>query len=156
MSSVYDTIVTSLGYILFVISEILPLINIPTNGVIQSLLLGLNKAFKVPEKDIEMADMLIKKRPEFANIINAISTNPQLMKIVNELIMNPFDANNVTIMQSNADIGNVVSMIGGNNQLRQVILGVISDPNIYNNVNMLLNNPVTISNIKTGATWKDK
>ena len=142
-----EVVITIVGYVLFAISEILPLINIPTNGILQSLVIGVGKAFKNPEKDIEMANMLIKNKPEFVNIVNSISTNPQILQIVNSLISNPFDANNVTIIQNNPDISNVVSMIGNNNQLRNTVVGLASDPNLYNNINMLLNNPKTASNM---------
>ena len=67
-----DLIPTIIGYVLFGISEILPLINIPTNGILHSLVLGFGNAFKNPEKDIELAQVLVHTKPTYANIVNTI------------------------------------------------------------------------------------
>jgi hypothetical protein len=61
---------TIIGYVLFAISEILPLLPIPTNGVFHSLTIGLKNSIKNSNNDIEVAQNVLKQKPDIANIVN--------------------------------------------------------------------------------------
>ena len=82
-----------IGFVLFILSEILPLINIKSNGIFHSLLLGLGNAFKnntlIKNKDIELAESLINTKTNYANIINTINTNHQIRDVIEHLLINP-------------------------------------------------------------------
>jgi hypothetical protein len=138
-----ELIATVIGYVLFAISEILPLINIPTNGIIQSFFLGVGNAFKNPEKNIELAQILIHSKPELglANVVNTISSNPLVKSIIDDLLANPTNINNITAVQKQKEIASVVSILRNNTNIKEMVTKLLSDPNIYNNVSVLLSNP---------------
>lgn len=52
---------TIIGFTLFAISEIIPILPIPANGIFHSFLIGLHNSFKDPIKDIETGQQLINK-----------------------------------------------------------------------------------------------
>lgn len=134
-----DIIATIIGYTLFVISEILPFINIPTNGFLHTFIIGFQNAFKNPERDIEMANSLIQS-PDFANIVNTISTNSQIKLIIDYLIANPGSANIITSIQTNDIIKNVINKIVLNPHLLNLTTNILSNP-------QLINNPVLLSSL---------
>jgi len=134
-------IATIIGYILFGISEILPLINIPANGFIHSIYSGIGNSFKNPEKDIELAQSLLNTKPTYANIINTIATNPQIQEIINNLLLNPSNANNITKLQSDQEINNLISIITHNPQLKTTILALANDQKLNIFISDLINTP---------------
>lgn len=136
-----DLVAAIIGYVLFAISEILPLINVPTNGFLQTLLLGFKDAFKNPEKDIELAQILIHSKPDYANIVNTLSTNHVVQNIVQDLVQNPRNINNITAVQSQTDIASVVSSLRNNPALKNIVVKLVSDPPTYNSICALLSNP---------------
>lgn len=77
-----------IGYILFAVSEILPLLPIPTSGILHTFIIGTGNAFKAPRKDIELAIQTVQDK-EFAQIINALKSNPRLKKTVMNMIRDP-------------------------------------------------------------------
>lgn len=123
-----EIIATIVGYTLFILSELLSLINIPANGFLHSVILGLENAFKNPEKDIELAQVLIHTNPDYANIINTLSTNPIIQNIVNDLIKNPTNMNNIIAIQTNKDIASVVSIMRNNENSRESITKLVLGP----------------------------
>lgn len=137
-----DLIASIIGYVLFAVSEILPLINVPTNGVLQSFVLGVGNAFKPPEKDIELADVLIHTKPELANIVNTISTNHVVQSIIKDLLNNPTNINNITAVQTQKEIATVVSVLRNNPIIKDFISKILMDPSVYNNVSLIINNPL--------------
>lgn len=143
-----DLIPTIIGFTLFAISEILPLINIPTNGILQTFFLGFKRAFSSPEKNIELAEVLIHSKPELglANIVNTIGSNPVVQNIMSDLMNNPSNINNITAVQKNKEIATVVSILRNNSTIKDMVTNLLSDPVIYNNINVLLSNPVVSSN----------
>lgn len=52
---------TIIGFTLFAISELIPLLPIPANGIFHSFLIGLHNSFKNPIKDIESGKKLMDK-----------------------------------------------------------------------------------------------
>jgi hypothetical protein len=138
-----DLIAAIIGYVLFAISEIMPLINVPTNGFLHSVFLGFGNAFKNPEKDIELAQVLINSKPELglANVVNTMSSNPVVQGIFKDLMNNPTNINNITAVQSQKEIASVVSILRNNPSIKTMVTNLLSNPNTYNNISVLLSNP---------------
>lgn len=139
-----ETVSTIIGFVLFALSEILPLINIPANGLIHSLILGVGNAFKSPEQDIEMAHSILTTQPNLASIVNILSTNPQIKGIVNQLVQKPETANNISSVQTNPDVSNLISLVTNNPQTKMVITKLVSDSN---NI-AFLSNPEVLNVVK--------
>jgi len=118
-----DLIAAIIAFTLFLVSEILPLIDIPTNGILQTFTLGFKQAFAQPEKDIELG------------------SNPIVQHIINDLKNNPSNINNITAVQTHKEIATVVSILRNNPIIKDMVTNLLSDPSIYNNVNVLLSNP---------------
>lgn len=135
-----DLVAALIGYSLFAISEILPLINIPANGFLHSVFLGFGRAFKNQEKDIELAKELITK-PGLANIVNTMSTNSVIQGIFKDLQDNPTNINNITAVQSNKEIASVVSILRNNPVIKDMVVKLLSNPTTYNNISILMSNP---------------
>lgn len=139
-----QTITTIIGYSLFFISELLPLLPIPTNGLFQSIVIGLQNAFRNPSKDIEMAINLVSNKnltSDFSNIVNTLATNTQLNSTVLNLINNPQLANNINSIQNDPILLSQLPNISSNSQLKHVISTLLQDPNLNNNLSFALNNP---------------
>lgn len=84
----YPDIITIIGYSLFVFSELIPLLPIPANGILHSLAIGIKNSFsnQKPNTDIEIANSLIKTKPQLANIVSTLEGNFRLtdsLKILN-------------------------------------------------------------------------
>jgi hypothetical protein len=130
-------VVAIVGYALYIISEILPFLPIPVNGILHSIILtlkkGLSLTFNSLPQDIEMAKSLVRNK-SFANVVNTINTNPQIQKIINNLISDPSSANNLTTIQANPNINSIVSYLHNNPQAQTLFNNLISDPQIYNKV----------------------
>lgn len=52
---------TIIGFTLFAISEIIPLLPIPANGIFHSFFIGLHNSFKNPIKNIETGQKIMEK-----------------------------------------------------------------------------------------------
>jgi len=115
-----DYIPTIVGFVLFGVSEILPFINIPTNGFVHTLLLGVTNSFKNPSKDVEMASVSVKDQ-HIANLVNVISTSPQIKNLVESTINNP-------------QLANIVYSINGNNQILSQLIKIISNPQLLSSM----------------------
>lgn len=126
-----DSVTTIIGYVLFAVSEILPLLNIPANGILHTLVIGFRDAFKSPEKDIELAQVVIHNQKDFATIVNTLSTNSVLHGIVQDLITNPGNIQNITTLQSQDDIASIVSKLRNDKNFKNSILKLLSDPTMY-------------------------
>lgn len=135
-----DTIATIIGYVLFVISEILPLLPIPTSGVFHTLVLGIGNAFKSPEKDVELAKSLVGD-PSLANVVNTLSTNGQLKALVDSLIADPSSLNIVTNVNNNAAL---INNINKNPNLLNIVNKLISDTSLTSQINMILTQDPTV------------
>lgn len=131
-----DSTATIIGYLLFALSEILPLINIPTNGILHTLIIGLGKSFKPPQKDIEMAHNCVEKH-EFANIVNTINLNPQMKILVDSLINDPRLANTIQELLGNTVLSKQLNTLVNNKELQNVVNTLVTDPIFCNNISNL-------------------
>ena len=123
MSSVdYTSIV---GYVLFVVSELLPLLPIHTNGVFHSFLIGLQKSFKQPDKDIELAQRLINKNPSVTNLINTVSTNQTIQNCVQNIL-------------DNVNVVPYVQMLCNSPELQTIFHAASTNPMLLNNIKNLI------------------
>jgi hypothetical protein len=121
---VNNTVTTIIGFVLFAISEIVGLLPIRTNGIIHTLAIGIKDSLTTTNNqntDIEIAQKLVKYKPEMANIINSLEGNPRLIDTVNSITNNP------QIIQ---DIEGLIS----NNSLRYINTLLINNPEIINDV----------------------
>ena len=108
---------TIIGYILFGISEILPLLPIPTNGMFHSMIIGLQNSLKDPNQDIEMARKLLHRKPELANVVTSISSNTNLQSTVTTLANNPHITQNVDLLCANDNINYIMTLLNNNPQV---------------------------------------
>jgi len=74
-------IASIVGYVLFVLSELLPFVSIEGNGFLETVILSFKNGFRKREIDVEIAGKNVKDK-SLARMTNAISTNPQLKRIV--------------------------------------------------------------------------
>ena len=136
-----DITSTVIGYVLFSISEILPFINVPTSGILHTFILGFKNAFTNPAKDIELAEILVSK-PDFAHIINTISTNPQIKTLIESLLSNPQLSNSLQVVTSgNNMLDSQLPILTSRPQLQMILTALIKDPQFCNNIASLINNP---------------
>ena len=80
-----------IGYVLFAISEIIPLLPIPANGVFHSFIIGLQNSFKNPHVDLELGQQLSglqtqSKSINLHDVIEYINTNPDKLPHVKTYI----------------------------------------------------------------------
>lgn len=115
-----ENIATIIGYVLFGLSEILPFINVPTNGFLHTFILGLSNAFKNKQKDIELAQVLVEKQ-SFADIINTVSTNPQIKTLIDTLINDPSLANTLQKLTNNTQLISIFNTLIDNTQLIPIL-----------------------------------
>ena len=78
-----------IGYVLFVISEIVAVLPIPANGFLHSFFIGLNNSIKNSNNDIEVAQQLVSTRPNTANLFNKIAINSEFSNTVKKISDNP-------------------------------------------------------------------
>ena len=140
-----ENIATIIGYILFALSEILPLINIPTNGFLHTFILGFSNAFQNKQKDIEMAQVLVEKQ-NFADIINTISTNPQIKILIEKLITDPQLSNTLHSILDNNPLYLQLQKLSNNTQLQSILNTLISDQQFCNNISVLTPDILTPQN----------
>ena len=87
-----------IGFTLFVISEIIPLLPIPANGIFHSFVIGLQNSFKPPKKpDLELgiddtkSIQLLQKCPNCISdidyIVNYLNENPSKIKEIKNSIL---------------------------------------------------------------------
>jgi hypothetical protein len=118
-----DNVATIIGFILFSLSEILPFINVPTNGFLHTFILGFSNAFKNKEKDIEMAQNLVENH-NFASIINTVSTNSQIKTLLDTLMSDP-------------SLTNILQKFVNNTQLQSIFNTLINNQQFCNNISVL-------------------
>lgn len=113
-----------IGYVLFAVSELLPLLPIPTNGILHSLSIGLTNSFskKSQSTDLEIAQNLLISRPNMQNIVSLLEGNQKLIDSIGLLNNNP--------------------------QLITLLHKLEKDKNLQFINTLLTNNPDTINTIK--------
>lgn len=140
MSTVVASIV---GFSLFFVSEILPLLPIPTNGILDTFVRGFSNAFKSRTNDVQMAREIVKN-PTYANIINTLSNNSVIKSTVDNVMTNPKLAYVVTSVQNNPTLLNGLNVLISNKSLIDVMNVLINDIELCNSVILML--PVLTSN----------
>lgn len=111
MSYTSDQVISIIGFALFAISELLPFLNIPSNGFLHVLSLGFTNAFSTPQKDIQFAQDLIQHKSDYASIVNNININPKLYDIINKISQDPALLSSITSLLNNPQLlNNVVAL----------------------------------------------
>jgi len=141
-----DLVPTIIGYALFAISELFSILPIPTNGILQTFILGFKNAFSNPPKDIEMAQT-IAQNPSFANIVNVLSQNTDLKGNIDLAISNPQIAHLLSIIGVNPDTLDALTNVVINPGLLNLIKHLNSNPQMANNVIVLTNDPNSLNNV---------
>lgn len=138
-----DNISTIIGYVLFGLSEILPLINVPTNGFLHTFIIGFSNAFKNKQKDIEMAQVLVEKQ-SFADIINTVSTNPQIKILFDTLISDPNLTHTLYSVLNDNSLQTQLQKLVNNTQLQSILNTLIGDQQFCNNISVLSPNTLKL------------
>ena len=119
---------TIIGYVLFAVSEILPFLPIHANGFFESLILGFKNSFNNKDADIELAQQLISKKPNVANVVNTMSTNPVIHNCFKNIL-------------ENQNIIPFIETLCKNPELQTLFHSMNSNPVLLNNVkNIVLTN----------------
>lgn len=139
-----------IGYILFAVSEILPLLPTPTSGILHTFIIGTGNAFKAPRKDIELAIQTVQDA-DFAQIINALKSNPRLKKTVMNMIRDPTEiiVPDPTFQSSQSDVLNSPAMEIVRS--RKSLFNSITEP-LVDNLQLLSINPKLSSILKKMET----
>jgi len=121
-------ITTIIGYVLFAVSEILPFLPIHANGFFETLILGFKNSFNSKDADIELAQQLISKKPNVANVVNTMSTNPVIHNCFKNIL-------------ENQNIIPFIETLCKNPELQTLFHSMNSNPVLLNNVkNIVLTN----------------
>lgn len=119
-----------IGYLLFIISEIVAVLPIPANGFLHSFFIGLNNSIKNSNTDIEVAQQLVSTRPNTANLFNKIAIDSDLSNTVQKISNNP-------------DILPYIEMLSNHPQLKYIISLLQNNPDIVNDVKELIETNIT-------------
>lgn len=86
-----DSTIQIVGFVLFALSELFPLLPIPANGFLHSLFIGLKNSFakKSQNVDLEIAHSLVNTRPDFVELVNTIEGNSVLIDTLKMLTKSP-------------------------------------------------------------------
>lgn len=84
-----------IGFTLFAISELIPLLPIPANGIFHSFLIGLHNSFKNPVQDIETGQQLINQIQQKEIILTCQNCQSELTEIISYIKENPDKLKNI-------------------------------------------------------------
>jgi len=132
---------TILGYVLFAVSEILPLLPIPTNGLLHSLTIGLKNSLKNSNSDIEVAQNVLHNKPDIANIINNTVSNPILKDTLNNIVNHQELVPLITALNTNTNLQNMVTLLNANPQIINEVQSFIEQQ-----VNLNINRSIILKN----------
>jgi hypothetical protein len=120
-------VITIIGYVLFALSELLSLLPTNTNGFLDTLRLGLRNSIsdRNGNPDIEMAQNILRSKPEVAKMINDITTNPKLTSTVNRIL-------------GNLHIVQFVNTLTKNPQVQYIFTLFKTHPEIINDAKILI------------------
>jgi len=118
---------TIIGYILFALSELFSLLPINTNGFLDTLRVGLRNSISDSNgnPDIEMAQNILRSKPEIAKLINDISTNPKLTSTVNRLTGNLHVVQFVNTLIKNQDVQFIFTLLKNNPGIIHDVKGLV-------------------------------
>ena len=114
------SISTIIGFVLFGISELIAVIPIPANGLLHSILIGLQNSLKNPNDDIEMAQRIV--------------TNPVVAKMVKTIESNPNLSNTVDLLKDNQHIIPHINVLASNQSLQYICTLLTNNPEILDDV----------------------
>ena len=131
---------TIIAFTLFGVSEILPILPMPANGILHSIIIGLQNSFsnKPVSSDIEIARSLISNRPNMANLVSTLDGNYKLFETLK-------------ILNDNPHLIVYIDSIAYNKDLQFINNILMNNPNI---INELKSNALNIIN-KTSPTLPD-
>lgn len=119
-----DYISAIIGFSFFAISEILPLLPIPANGFLHSLVIGIKNSINTNlNTDVEIAQSLIQTKPDIANIVSTI--------------------------QGNFKLTDAIKLLNSKPQLIQYVEKLAYDKNLQFINTLLLNNQESINDFKS-------
>ncbi len=136
---------TTIGYLLFALSEILPVLPIPANGFLHSFVIGLKNSLKNSNIDIEMARNAVKN-PDNAKIINVAMSNPDITNSLNILINNGNIIPYIKIIKDNPRLRYIITLLNNHKDLISNIELSIEDT-IYQNKQNTQKSNITSDNI---------
>lgn len=127
---------TIVGYGLFILSELLPLLPIPANGVLHTVAIGLKNSFsnKKPSTDVEIAKNLLISRPNMPNIISTLEGNHILV-------------NSIKILNDNPQLLAQITKLAYDKNLQFINTLLINNPDVINEIKKIIIN--TINNTTT-------
>lgn len=132
---------TIIGYVLFAISELLPLLPIPTNGLLHSLTIGLNNSLKNSNSDIEVAQNILHKKPEIANLIHTAVSNPTVKETINTIVNRQDLIPLVNSLNSDANLQKMVTLLNANPQIINEVQSFVEQQ-----VNLNINRSIVLKN----------
>lgn len=127
---IMTTLIETIGYICFILSEIVAVLPIPANGFLHSLFIGLNNSIRNSNTDIEMAQQLITTKPNTASLLNKIAINSELSNTVKKITDNP-------------DILPFINLLSAQPQLQYILSLLQNNPDIINDVKQLIETNIT-------------
>lgn len=130
-------VATIIGFILFSISELLSLFPINTNGIFHTFVLGFQNSFKNLDNDIEVAKQLLTKKPNIANIINTVATNPVIKECVQNIIDNQHLIPQIQLICKNQEFQ---TLSNGIKNINPKLINQILNNNYTNNIGSSNNN----------------
>ena len=133
-----NDVATIVGYVLFGISELLTFLPINTNGIVHSFIIGFHDSFKNVDHDIELAQNLIKKKPNAATIINTVATNPIIQGCVQDILENQHLIPQIQLLCKNQELQTLFHSINLNPDLLKTI---IKNNNTFDNSNVNIEMP---------------
>jgi hypothetical protein len=132
------SITTILGYSLFAFSEIIPLLPIPANGLLHSIVIGLKNSLSAqkPHQDIEVAHALVDKQPDIANVVSTLQGNFRLIEAVKLLNAKPNVLAQIEQLSYNKNLQFINTLLINNpeiiNEIKKLIVNKINDPSYTN------------------------
>jgi hypothetical protein len=129
------SIVTILGYSLFAFSEIIPLLPIPANGLLHSIVIGLKNSIsnKKPTEDAEIAHVVLDKQPDIANVVSTLQGNFRLIEAMRLLNAKPNVLAQIEKLSYDKNLQFINTLLINHpdiiNEIKKIIVNKISNPN---------------------------
>lgn len=114
-----------IGFVLFALSELLPLLPIPTNGLLHSFVIGLSNSLKNANTDIDLAKNVLDNKPQVASLVNQIGNIPELKKSVETLINNPQLIPQIDSLNSNPQLQYINTILHAHPELVESMKGYV-------------------------------
>ncbi len=132
-----ESITAIVGYVLFAVSEILSVLDIPTNGILQSFMLGLKNAFLNPKPQIKD---IVANDPQYQKLMTYLYNDSSTRNFISNMIDNPQVKTN--------DLKSFIINMDNTTRIEDPNLEMIKpylDSNMVNTVKSLINQPRLVS-----------